>query len=212
MPLALGVPLALLVAALSPMAIRYMEIASSERALSDSRMLGRAILRFHLDTGVWPVNADEDPETGELSRLVGLPAQTIAPEHMPGGVGQAAAWREDLGHGVGSLEDHLVYNRGAGHARLYPESTATPDVPGWNGPYVKGVPLDPWGHPYVCNTRYLEDARVPGVGFDEVTTHAVFCLSAGPDGVFETPLADDVALLEPSGDDVGWPVQMVTLP
>ena len=27
-------------------------------------------------------------------------------------------------------------------------TTAPPGVSGWNGPYSKPVPLDPWGHPY----------------------------------------------------------------
>jgi len=207
-----GTLLALLLALLAPLSIRYLEQADRARAFSDSRMLGRAVLAFRLDTGIWPVDEDADPETGELSRIVGLPRDRIEPEAIPGGEGSAGGWRGDANARVGAIEDHLIWNRSGGPAPIYRESAAAPDEPGWNGPYLESVPLDPWGHPYVCNTRYLEGANLPDVTPGEVRTHAVFCMSAGPDGLFESPLADGVRLLGPVGDDLGWAIQPVYVP
>jgi hypothetical protein len=86
-------------------------------------------------------------------------------------------------------------------------SRTSPEPPGWNGPYLKAVPLDPWGRPYVCNVRYLDGANVTGVTPAEEDDHAVFCLSAGPDGTFNTSFDDAVELRVPGGDDIGWPIQ-----
>jgi len=55
---------------------------------------------------------------------------------------------------------------------------APSNVTGWEGPYIKAVPMDPWAHPYIY--------RFPGehnpTGFD--------LYSAGPDGQEGT--ADDI--------------------
>jgi hypothetical protein len=195
-----------------PLAVRSRR-DGRDQALARSQVLGRAILAFHLDTGVWPVNDDVDPNSGEISRLVGLPAGEVAVRRIPGGDGLAGGWRGDAAEdAVGALADHLIQNRTEGLVEIYPRSTLAPDHPGWNGPYLREIPLDPWGHPYVCNTRYLEGAQVRGVGIEQSLTHAVFCLSAGPNEVFETPLADDVPLVEPAGDDLGWPIQLAFVP
>jgi len=45
----------------------------------------------------------------------------------------------------------------------------------WKGPYIAGVELDPWGHPYVLNTANIEAKGQPAL-----------LLSAGADGVFNT--------------------------
>ncbi|MGH0030366.1 MAG: hypothetical protein ACQGVC_11285 [Myxococcota bacterium] len=186
----------------SPLVIAHHRVEKRERAMSDSRTLGRAILAFHLDTNGWPVNDDADAATGEVSLLVGLPGESEALDRPDWG---ARDWAR------ASIEDHLIRNARAGLAPIHPPSDAAPDRPGWNGPYLDSVPLDPWGGPFVCNTRHLEGARLPGVGRLETERHAVFCLSAGPNRTFDTPLADDTPLVEPGGDDVGWPIQRASI-
>ena len=52
------------------------------------------------------------------------------------------------------------------------------DFPTWHGPYVTGVGVDPWGHPYV----YLNPGTLNPAGYD--------LYSMGPDGVAGT--ADDI--------------------
>lgn len=57
---------------------------------------------------------------------------------------------------------------------------------GWQGPY--GSPTaDPWGNAYLVNVEGLVDPRQPA-----------WVLSAGPDGIVQTP----VDALKPVGDDV----------
>ena len=108
---------------------------------------------------------------------------------------------------AGALEDHLIRNQTAALNPIYNVSQSPPEPPGWNGPYLKSVPLDPWARPYVCNVRYLDGGRVNGVTPAEADNHAVFCLSAGPDGVFNTSFNDGTELQVPGGDDIGWPIQ-----
>jgi prepilin-type N-terminal cleavage/methylation domain-containing protein len=201
--------LAILSAALSPLVIKYVNDARRARALSDSQNLGQAILAFNLDTGRWPVSNDSNPsDTGEVSRLVGQPAASLS--QVPSGTGATGAANWDGGGSGGTavaIEDLLIRNQVGATTPIYPVSQTAPAPPGWNGPYLKEVPLDPWGNPYVCNVRYLDGAGVTGVTTAEEDNHAVFCLSAGPDGVFNTSFDDGTELQAPGGDDIGWPIQ-----
>jgi len=204
--------LAILSAALTPLVVKYINDGRRARALSDSQTLGQAILAFNLDTGTWPVNNDANSnDAGELSRLVGLPAVDINAANIPDGAGGATGSGNWDGGGsggtAGALEDHLIRNQTAALNPIYGTSASPPEPPGWNGPYVKQIPLDPWGRPYVCNVRYLDTARVAGVTPAEEDDHAVMCLSAGANGTFETSFDDGTELQGPGGDDIGWPIQ-----
>lgn len=202
--------LAILSAALSPMVLKYVNDGRRARALSDSKVIGQAILAMNLDTGRWATNDDTDQIDGELSRLVGLPTAAVIAANIPTGNGAtgAANWDGGGDGGVaGSIEDQLIRNQRTGLTPIYRVSATAPDPPGWNGPYLKAVPLDPWGRPYVCNVRYLDGGLVPGATAAEEDNHAVFCLSAGPDGAFNTSFDDATELKLPGGDDIGWPIQ-----
>ncbi len=203
--------LALLSAALTPMVIKYVNDGRRTRALSDSQALGQAILAFNLDVGRWPVNGDANPnDAGEISRLVGLPAAEVTAANIPNGTGATGAgnWNGGGSGGTaGALEDHLILNRTTAVNPLYTASPTAPEPAGWNGPYLKQIPLDPWGRPYVCNVRYLDAAAVNGVTAVEEDRHAVSCLSAGADGTFNTSFDDATLLTTPGGDDVGWLIQ-----
>jgi prepilin-type N-terminal cleavage/methylation domain-containing protein len=202
--------LAILSATLSPLVIKYVNDGRRARALSDSQTIGQAILAFQVDNGLWPVSDDGTlNDAGELSRLVGLPAASVVPANIPAGSGgNTNAWQNGGSGGTAaSLEDHLVYNQDTDTNPLYVTSTTPPDPPGWNGPYLKSVPRDPWGNPYVCNVRYLTNGNVAGVTAAEAANHAVMCLSAGPNLVWNTPFADAAALSGPAGDDIGFVIQ-----
>ena len=198
--------LAILSAALTPLVIKYVNDGRRARALSDSQTIGQAVLAFQLDTGMWPVNDDASVlNASELSRLVGL-ASPIVVASIPTGSG----W-PSLGT-AGALADQLIRNRNATINPLYTVSLSSPEPPGWNGPYLKQIPLDPWAHPYVCNVRYLDGARVTGITAVMEDNHAVMCLSAGPNGVFDTPMADATLLQAGQvGDDIGWNIQGLQL-
>ena len=58
------------------------------------------------------------------------------------------------------------------------------------------------------NVRYLQDANVAGTNQAERDRHAVFCLSSGPNGLWDTSFADATELEnQPGGDDIGALVQ-----
>ena len=204
--------LAILSAALTPLVVKYVNDGRRARAISDSQTIAQAIKAFNLDVASWPVSDDGNTrDAGELSRLVGLPAGFAAAD-IPGGAGTAQGddnWNGGGSGGVaGSLEDHLIYNRSDQTAELYTPSATPPSPPGWNGPYLETIPLDPWGNPYVCNVRYLQNARVAGTTQPMWDDHAVFCLSAGENGVFETGFDDGTDLdNQPGGDDIGAMLQ-----
>ena len=97
----------------------------------------------------------------------------------------------------GSMEQHLVRNSlvmpypvpGV----LYPDSV--PVGPhygiGWRGPYLSApIGPDPWGQAYMVNSVFLTaavDGVSPGEGQNGLTWNRdVFCISAGPDRMFET--------------------------
>jgi prepilin-type N-terminal cleavage/methylation domain-containing protein len=203
--------LAILSAALTPMVIKYVNDGRRARALSDSEAIAQAITAFNLDTGAWPVNNDDTVNNaGELSRLVGLP-HGFADGDIPDGAGVADgddSWNGGGDGGeAGAMEDHLIFNQTGAVDPLYPASTTPPQPPGWNGPYLDSIPVDPWNRPYVCNVRYLQDANVAGTNQAERDRHAVLCLSAGQNGQFETSFSDGTELEGPGGDDLGAMIQ-----
>jgi prepilin-type N-terminal cleavage/methylation domain-containing protein len=204
--------LAILSASLTPLVIKYLNDGRRARAMSDAEVIAQGIIAFNLDTGIWPVSSDGNVnDAGELSRLVGLP-DGFAGTDIPDGSGTATGddnWDGGgSGGAAGALEDHLIFNANAAVDPLYPVSASPPQPPGWNGPYLKTVPVDPWGRPYVCNVRYLQGGNVAGTTPAELDEHAVFCLSSGPNGQWETSF-DDATELEdrPGGDDIGSLIQ-----
>ena len=58
---------------------------------------------------------------------------------------------------------------------------------GWNGPYLASrLPEDPWGNRYVINVEHLSSS-IDAMEADGVQEkRAVWVLSAGPDGIFDT--------------------------
>jgi general secretion pathway protein G len=89
--------------------------------------------------------------------------------------------KKDVGDASGGVE---VWDLNAAAAGL----TSTEDdvsYPGWNGPYIESVPLDPWGKNYFFDTDY-----------DINGTNHVVIGSFGPNGVGPNQYdADDVVLV-----------------
>ncbi|MBI5847131.1 MAG: type II secretion system protein GspG [Nitrospirae bacterium] len=59
----------------------------------------------------------------------------------------------------------------------------------WKGPYIATVTPDPWGNQYLLNANYI---TMVGVA-------PIWIISAGPNGIVETPPTNTV----PGGDDIG---------
>lgn len=181
--------LAILSAALAPMVVKYVSDGRVARALSDAQTIAGGVIGFQLDTGRWPVRNDGTvTSNGNLDRLIGV-AEANLGNPLPGrctGAGSAVNWGSSAN--ADAMEAYLVRNQNATANPLYPVSPTPSLSPGWNGPYVSSIPLDPWGNPYVVNVRYLD-----GSGRTNATAesnHAVFVLSTGPDGCWSTSFAN----------------------
>lgn len=97
------------------------------------------------------------------------------------------------------MEYHLRVN-----GRGYPE-VGTGSGNGWNGPYLtKDVLGDPWGHAYLINTGFL---RGLPPSRQSCARCAVFVISAGPNGLLETPFRQPTGNAQTFGDDLTVRIQ-----
>lgn len=81
-------------------------------------------------------------------------------------------------------------------------SDATP-VGRWRGPYLtEGVSADPWGSAYVVNVG----SSLPG-GFLNANKAAIYVISAGPNGIIETPFHQLAGHARIGGDDLAVRLQ-----
>jgi type II secretory pathway pseudopilin PulG len=164
------------------------------RVQEDVEHIGRAVGEFYADNGFFPRTADTDagrPGAMEIGSLI-----SDAP--LPGTTSSTGLWAESS---VSSMTVHLVRNEVGYRVRdpLQPH--------GWNGPYLSSaVQDDSWGHAYMMNTFWL-DPRDIGQDADGTKLGAVWVISAGPNGIIETPFyqARDNARLY--GDDIGYRLQ-----
>lgn len=151
----------------------YVASARTIKAAGDVRVIAVSILRLTFDVG----------RIGRDQRL--RPAMLVSAGDVPvASTVDQRPWGAPLdGAAVQTLDAHLVDNA-AGY-------TAARDQPSrWRGPYVDSMSADPWGFRYAVNVGLLG-------GRDG---QAVLVLSAGPNGLVETPFA--MVGLRQGGDDV----------
>jgi len=163
---------------LAPSIVSFLNQSRLARAQNDVRAIGDAVVDFVEDNGFHPQWAD-----GVRSRKIQLLVSAGATgEAQPG----AEPWLLTQPDAIDLISNQLVDNRPSFGATGYPLKTALSGA-GWNGPYLAApVGEDPWGNRYVINVGHLSssiDAMEAG-GLQE--KRAVWGLSAGPDGVFDT--------------------------
>jgi len=181
--------LAFLLGVLTPLAFLENEAETAQRALGDCRNISTAVLLFHKDTGTWPY----------YDRPLGDPKC----DYLYGNMGDMPSFTPDAeiswGYQADDMYFHLVMNgRDQNTWRYRPKKVAirgSPLFPGWDGPYLPYVTDDPWGHKYLMSVGAFEYGRNMGAGQNHV-----WCLSAGPNGIVETPISS----LETLGDDIGY--------
>ena len=150
------------------------------QAVSDLNTLAVTFSRFTCDARM---DALADRHWQRCDILVG---EGLAPAVAPGA---GAAWAGEAGTGrVGRLEEHLQTNAVGYQADASGRLTA--GVRGWRGPYLSpGVQPDAWGHRYILNVASWSQRK-----------GALVVLSAGPNGIIETPF--DSSGATPGGDDL----------
>lgn len=164
------------------------------RTQEDVEYIGRAIGDFYVDNGFFPRTADTTdgrPGTQALGSLI-----SNAP--LPGTTSSTGLWAESS---VGSLAAHLTRNDAGYRVR------DTLQRLGWNGPYLSAaIQDDAWGHAYMANVFWLDERDIVQEP-DGTKLGAVWVISAGANGVIETPFyqaRDDARLY---GDDIGYRLQ-----
>jgi hypothetical protein len=66
----------------------------------------------------------------------------------PGGI--------EAGNATGALNGNEIWDLNTPQAGIV---STDGGFPGWAGPYLESVPLDPWGHPYFFDSDYQVDGQ-----------------------------------------------------
>lgn len=166
--------IAILAGILVPMIFNQIDESKISRAKGDAKSIQTAFLSFRKDLGKWANNIDPTVTPPTKYTLLHGAGYTVGVHDTVLSVqGYTAA-------PAGTLDAQLVSN-GIG----YPTTGESK----WRGPYMTDIQADPWGNPYVVDATGLDDPLNP----------AVWVLSAGPNGTFETARGATV-LVE---DDIG---------
>jgi type II secretory pathway pseudopilin PulG len=201
--------------AVAPPLLEDLREGKVARARAETEVIAQAILDFHRDIGHWPEVSRELDLDGKAGRdgsrhpLVGnarvgggsaavpdgieIATAGLATAGVSAGIARAATSPAELA--TGTMTAHLIRNRTASGEPLYKVSRHPYLEPGWNGPYLDEVPLDPWGRSYLVSTVPIER--------DGAQEKAVLVLSAGPDGELQTDLTRAPAEGRCAGDDIG---------
>ena len=183
---------AVLAAVLLPVIKGKIEQAKKSRTLKDTQMLAASIQQLYLDTGYWPLN-DHDPEDSPNIAILVTKAGTT-PNYSgsavwTGSAGESILPTASLG-GVDAFSNHLVIN------------AADYDGKDWKGAYLSEVKSDPWGHKCLCNIGFITKKDNQGV-----LTNAIYVISAGPNGVIETPADQPLKTATIAGDDIAYRIR-----
>jgi prepilin-type N-terminal cleavage/methylation domain-containing protein len=164
------------------------------RTREDVGQIAQGVTAFYADNGFFPKTADTvDGRPG--SDMLGTLISDAAP---PQTTDSSSLWIESR---TDVLSAHLMRND-----RAYDSRDRMGQL-GWAGPYVTGdLAEDAWGHAYMVNVFYL-DARNVVVELDGTPLGAVWALSAGPNGVIETPYYQPRDQAAVYGDDVAFRLQ-----
>ena len=161
------------------------------RALRDCESIGGIFFYFHKDTGTWPIYASADRASeSRLDFLYGNVGNM--PQFKDGEV------RESWGTRSQDMYFHFVTNGRQEPIYRYRPKDETGALgwdespKGWDGPYFPCLMDDPWGFAYLISVGGFEGGTKPD--------NHVWCLSAGPNGVVDTPAWATAT----RGDDVGY--------
>lgn len=177
--------MAVLAGTATPSAMKYLTTAKMIKAEGDIKIIGTAFAQMLGDLGASTL---ELPGGSEPVMLV---SRGAVPDVSERGSSQ---WQGPVdGAAVLSMEDVLYSNAVGLPLGFEPERVAQY---GWSGPYMQ-VPIGPdaWGNRYAINAGNLER----GNGF------STFVISAGPDGVIDTPFSVVVPAVD--SDDMIFIVQ-----
>lgn len=180
--------LALVVPAWLAVRVNQIRIARAER---DARMIADAVERFERDLGTLPAwrRAEDWRAAREEARIDLLVGPGDTPKFAPEALAGWASGRVD------TLAGQLV-DDAPGYGRVADDEARARR---WRGPYLPRPPgPDPWQNRYMANVGALVAARSAA----STERPALVILSAGPNGIVETPYVLSPRDPRPGGDDV----------
>jgi type II secretory pathway pseudopilin PulG len=211
-----------LAGAMSPIIGDSVTTARAVKAKNDASMIAMALINLQKDLGsnalifTAPATLTPSPSTGlpELltsggdtpsieetldSRNLLLdaltsPVQGRAEASGPrSGRAERRKWREAR---AAAMDDLILTNR-RGYKYRKPG-----EFEGWNGPYISApVQGDPWGKQFMINSEWL-DGGTTAADAEGHPRRAVFVMSAGADGIVQTPFEQPINDAAPGGDDI----------
>ena len=220
----------ILAGAMSPIVSESVNTARAVKAKNDASMIALGLINLQKDVGADALNLGgaggpstqlgagalrlpdllasqgsapdvEDAQTSDSDVTATIPL-LAAPGHS--GVSLTASaraamrvqrqrWRETPS---GSLDDHLMNNRRGYRVRRSGE------YGGWNGPYVSAeIKGDAWGRQFLINSQWLDGGSSAADAQGRIR-RAVFVVSAGADGVIDTPFEQSIVDARAYGDDI----------
>ena len=191
----------LLAAALMPMVLGYLEDAKKSKAEGEVRVIAAALAKLTKDLRHFPAytgTKNSGKADIELLCSAGSLPQVIA-TGWP--TFTATTDCKEAGGKVDALENILIKNTPLGDGT--PFNTTDRSKGQWQGPYGDRFVADPWERAYVVNIKNGE-VFTGDPAYPESLKKVIWVLSAGPNGVIDTP-ADSLSTsgeLFPGGDDI----------
>lgn len=180
---------------LTPSITTFISDSQVARTRSDTNTLAAAVTQFYKDNGFYP------QWTTSNAGGPGLPANRVDLLVGPGNIPTVAAPNTWTTGTTDALADQLMTN-----APAYTMKTATSNF-GWNGPYLtSAIGADAWNNRYAINVDLLDASRGTQ-NASGVTKSAVWVISAGPNGLLETPYTQPLTTAQVSGDDIAVKLQ-----
>jgi hypothetical protein len=207
---------------IAPSIMDFVRDAQWVKAKEDCEAIGVSVVRLMRDVG--PCIKFNGTATCTKANRVDL-LYSDGPDVTPGDVAGAATGGFDGGGTTaGALNWYADGDRGDSMEHQLVDNGGGPDYPapadlasyglsgpglGWRGAYLSSpIGPDPWGHRYLVNTVFLAVARDADAGTGEGQrsggwSHDTFCISAGPNGRFETPFSGNASHgVDRWGDDL----------
>jgi type II secretory pathway pseudopilin PulG len=194
----------ILAGVMSPIVSESVNTARAVKAKNDASMIAMGLINFQKDLGADAVNVGGADGATRTPRFPGLLAsQGAAPatedtdqEAASAHASPQAERRRWIETSAGSLDDVLMTNR-RGYRYRRPG-----EYGGWNGPYISGeIKGDPWGNQYLVNSQWLDGGNSTADAAGR-PRRAVFVMSAGANGVIDTPFEQTVVDARAYGDDI----------
>lgn len=183
---------------LTPSIINFISDSRLARARTDTQTLGVAITQFYRDNGFYPQwsTAGTGGGPGTAANRVDL---LVSRGSIPASGGSVTdQWIKGT---TDLLANQLVTN-----APGYAMRTATSPA-GWNGPYLSSaIGADPWNNRYAVNIGLIDPTLGTQTSAGAIK-NAVWAISAGPNGVIETPYTQPITVAVLGGDDIGFRLQ-----